>query len=331
MSGKAQLIGDEMRRPGPPRTARPMRCGRCARRIRTMPRGCSAAFNGQSIARRIAAAAKAAGIEKRIQRAQRPAAGWASPASSPPGGEHHRDDACRRLEDSPHGCALLGRRHGRTGRGRQVPVTADRDDRCRHGAPACAPCRRGARLPARPPAAPRRRGGGSPPGGAGDHPGRGDRRRVLPADQRRGPRSDVAHQGAGVAPPPAAPVTLPAARLSGGSARGLRPSAGSPFRVTRCPQAWPTQPGSRRLSRVMQPRTRLMAPGGPTYTGTAPHTAHRQSSRVVFRLTVPGCADRGGDPGRNRSRPVFAAPVHGVLRRGPDVRVSLSPSAPGDT
>gem|GEM_PF-5172548 len=173
--------------------------------------------------------------------------------------------------------------------------------------------------------------GGSPPGGAGDHPGRGDRRRVLPADQRRGPRSDVAHQGAGVAPPPAAPVTLPAARLSGGSARGLRPSAGSPFRVTRCPQAWPTQPGSRRLSRVMQPRTRLMAPGGPTYTGTAPHTAHRQSSRVVFRLTVPGCADRGGDPGRNRSRPVFAAPVHGVLRRGPDVRVSLSPSAPGDT
>jgi len=146
MSGKAQLIGDEMRRPGPPRTARPMRCGRCARRIRTMPRGCSAAFNGQSIARRIAAAAKAAGIEKRIQRAQRPAAGWASPASSPPGGEHHRDDACRRLEDSPHGCALLGRRHGRTGRGRQVPVTADRDDRCRHGAPACARCRRAARL-----------------------------------------------------------------------------------------------------------------------------------------------------------------------------------------
>ena len=78
-------------------------------------------LNGQSIARRLAAAARSAGAESRITghsgrcrprlRAYRP---W---RLHPP-----RDHACRRLENGPHGRPLQ-LRHRRAGRRRQIPVT----------------------------------------------------------------------------------------------------------------------------------------------------------------------------------------------------------------
>ena len=65
-------------------------------------------LNGQSIARRLAAAARSAGIERadhRALRARRPRF-----RTHRPWGQHHRDDACRRLEN--HYCAAATAEQG---------------------------------------------------------------------------------------------------------------------------------------------------------------------------------------------------------------------------
>ena len=79
-------------------------------------------LNGQSIARRLTAVARAAGIEGRIT-GHSGRVGLASELTTR-GASITENDARRRLENRPPGRPLQRRGHRRAGRRRQVPLTA---------------------------------------------------------------------------------------------------------------------------------------------------------------------------------------------------------------
>ena len=87
-------------------------------------------LNGQSIGRRFAAAANAAGVEG-VTAPLRP--GGARQRIDRGRSQHHRNHARRRLEDGPHGGALQRRRISRARRGCQVPLRAHPPTRPRLG------------------------------------------------------------------------------------------------------------------------------------------------------------------------------------------------------
>ena len=87
-------------------------------------------LNGQSIGRRFAAAANAAGVEGVTAHS---GPGRACQRTHGGRSQHHRDDARGRLEDCPHGRALQRRRISRARRGCQVPLRAHPPTRPRLG------------------------------------------------------------------------------------------------------------------------------------------------------------------------------------------------------